>query len=171
MSLRSDACASGWPQKASPRECPIYACNAILVRADAPTIWSFLISALHWPEWYPYSADVRIAQNAEQLGYGVYFDWRTFDVSVHSQVEEWEPNRRIAWNAKAFLASTYHRWTIQAASNGFTQVVTEETQRGPLPTLLRPYLARRLKVQHETWLQNLKCLSESYGADPSDTAP
>jgi hypothetical protein len=48
-----------------------------------------------------------------------------------------------------------------------TRVVTEESQRGPLPALLRFYLRRRLSRQHRTWLENLKCLSEAFGAQPS----
>ena len=154
---------SAWPPKADPGKSPVHARNVILIAADPTTIWSVLIRAPQWPEWYPYSADVRILPDGEELGLGVRFHWRTFDVAVRSQVEEWQPYQRIAWNAKAIFTSAYHRWTIfERDANGFTQVVTEETQRGLVPTLLRFFLMPQLRRQHRTWLQRLKCLSEDF---------
>ncbi len=167
MSARPDHAANGWPPKSNPSECPVYARNVILIAAQPETIWGYLVRATAWPDWYPGAHDVRI-QHAAELGLGVQFHWTTFDIPLHSQVQDWKPYEHLAWNAKGLLRTfAYHRWTISNAPNGFTQVLTEESQRGILPKLLSPYLKWRLHRQHEQWLQNLKCLSEAFNGKPS----
>jgi hypothetical protein len=92
---------------------------------------------------------------ARQLGPGVEFRWTTFGIRVRSRVTQFEPNERIAWNARALGLRVFHRWYFKADGSG-TLVITEECERGPLPWLIRRWMNPALHAGHRLWLESLK---------------
>ncbi len=137
--------------------------NVASIEASPEAIWRLLVDAEKWPDWYPYARDVRIIGREAELREGSLFDWVTFGVSVRSRVTDYAPYDRIAWTASAIGTEAYHAWRIDVIAAGRCRVVTEETQRGWAPHLLAPILRRRLRRQHEVWLEHLKALSIGMG--------
>jgi hypothetical protein len=82
------------------------------------------------------------------------FTWTTFNVRVDTTVVECVPSERLAWRGKTVGGTGYHGWVIERTAAG-CRVVTEETQRGIVPSLARWYLRRGLLTQHQRWLEGL----------------
>jgi len=90
-----------WPENLTPERAPIYALNEIRIPAEPARIWPWLTRAKRWPEWYSNCAWMRL--DAEELGPGVEFTWKTFGVVIHSKVLVFEPNAAIEWDGKRRL--------------------------------------------------------------------
>ena len=116
-----------WPADFRPEGCPVHVVNTIDIGAPAESIWSNLIDAGSWPDWYANAARVQIEDGSHTLGPDMHFRWRTFGVALDTQVREWVPNARIAWIATALGIRAYHAWLIIPNAAGCT-VRTEETQ-------------------------------------------
>jgi hypothetical protein len=58
------------------------------------------------------------------------------------------------WRGGAAGVDAYHGWLLEPAGNG-TRVVTDETEKGPLPWVLRWYLRGALHRAHQEWLECL----------------
>lgn len=147
-----------WPHGAAPSDVPVLARNVALVDASPEIVWHHLIGAERWPQWYPYAKDVRIAGGAAELGETSAFTWHTVGVFVRSRVRTFVPNRAIAWTASAIGTEIYHAWRIDVVAAGRCRVVSEETQRGWLPTFAAPILSRIMREHHEVWLEHLKAI-------------
>ena len=92
---------------------------------------------------------------SRRLGPNVEFRWTTFGIRVRSRVEEFEPDRRIAWTARALGLRVYHRWYFTPDGAG-TIVVTEECEKGLLPRVIRRWMNPALHAGHRLWLESLK---------------
>src|SRR5262245_52803010 len=102
-----------WPTRFDPQRAPVHVLNRLTVAAPSETVWAWLIRAERWPEWYPNAHEVRIAEGkGPDLAPGVRFTWRTFGVSLVSQVEEFVPYERIAWSGKGLGVDVYHAWLL-----------------------------------------------------------
>jgi hypothetical protein len=75
-------------------------------------------------------------------------------VRVETTVTECMAPERLAWRGKTFGGTGYHGWVIQRTAGG-CRVITEETQRGIVPSLGRWFLRRGLLRQHQKWLEGL----------------
>jgi hypothetical protein len=144
-----------WPAEFAPERAPIHVRNEVAVLAPAATVWAWLIRARNWPTWYPNCHDVHIGNGLADLSPNVTFRWRTFGVSLFSQVEEFIPVERIAWNARGNGVWAYHAWLLRPNSGGCT-VVTEETQYGFLARMGRLLMPSRMHRFHQVWLEGLK---------------
>jgi hypothetical protein len=118
-------------------------------------VWSWLIRARAWPSWYSNSQAVRIESNADTLSLGATFRWRTFGVRLVSQVVEFVPAERIAWNARGLGVWAYHAWLILPEGAG-CRVVTEETQYGLLARMSNLLMPTRMHRMHQVWLEALR---------------
>lgn len=88
------------------------------------------------------------------LGIGTRFRWSVLGVPVETVVEECEPPVRLAWSGTGLGAAAYHSWDL-APTLGGCRVITEETQRGFLPSLARVALRPLLRFTQVRWLDAL----------------
>ena len=124
-------------------------------------MWAWLIRATAWPTWYPNSSDVRLLEQSHRdLRLGTAFTWKTFGVPLRSTVQEFIPNERLAWDARAPGIEAYHAWLLVPEASG-TRVITEETQYGLLARLQRIFLPGRMRRGHQLWLEKLSEKAQS----------
>lgn len=143
-----------WPDEHQPDRCPVASFNELAIAAPAPHVWAWLVRATRWPEYYGNARKVVIDGGGDDLTAGVTFRWTTFNLRVTTTVREFEPERRLAWFGSGYGSSGYHSWTLEPAGD-HCHVVTEETQRGFLPSVARLYLRGALHRQHQKWLEGL----------------
>lgn len=144
-----------WPDKYQPEECAVHVVNELAMDVAPAAVWDCLIQASRWPEWYENASNVDVAGAPDgRLHDGTQFRWKTFGVTIDSEVEEFEPHERIAWSAIAFGLDVYHAWLIIPTEGG-CKVITEETQNGFLARLghfMRPGSMHKF---HQIWLESL----------------
>ncbi len=144
-----------WPPEFRPGVAPVHITNSLSMRVPAEAIWRLLIDAKGWPAFYPQAADVTIEGSA-QLALGVRFRWKTMGLRIACSVREFEPGRRIAWDARGLGTWAYHAWVITPTAEG-CHVHTEETQYGWLCRLGAAVMPGRLHVKwHQVWLEQLE---------------
>lgn len=160
--------APRWPDAARPEVSPVYSRRTIAIAAPPAAVFARLVHAERWPEWYSQCGRVRmLAGPAPALGLGSRFRWTVLGVPVETTVEECDPPHRLAWSGTGLGAAAYHAWDVEPTATG-CRVVTEETQRGALPSLLRVVLRPLLAFTQERWLADLaKAMT---GDAPADTA-
>jgi hypothetical protein len=149
-----------WPQRYAPHRVAAHVSNEISIAAAPRTVWSRLIRASAWPEWYPNSARVQIEGGATDLSLDARFTWRTFGVAVSSTVREFIPCERIAWDGSGALLDVYHAWLIEPRPNG-CRVLTEENQNGLAARAQAVLMPNRMHRGHQLWLERLKARAES----------
>ena len=151
-----------WPDEARPEVSPVYSKREMQVAAPVADVFARLGHAERWPEWYSQCGTVRIvAGPSPALGIGTRFRWTVLGVPVETIVEECAPPHRLAWSGTGLGAAAYHSWDLEPTASG-CRVITEETQRGPLPSLLRLVLRPLLSFTQERWLADLaKVVTES----------
>lgn len=148
-----------WPARYAPDRTVAHVRNEIAIQTPPEAVWHCLIHAAAWPDWYPNSAQIRIENGAETLSPQANFTWRTFGVTVRSQIQEFHPPHRIAWDGVGFLLNIYHAWLIEPRPGG-SWVLTEETQNGLAARAQNLLLPKRMFRGHELWLARLKQISE-----------
>ncbi len=117
-------------------------------------VWPWLVRAGLWPTWFPEFRDVVIEGGGPDLKPGAKFRWKTFGVSLRSEVMEFVPFERLAWSARSTGIDAYHAWLIDRRAFG-CRVLTEENQNGWVARLnnaLRPGSVGRI---HQLWLERL----------------
>ena len=143
-----------WPAQFDPARSPIHVVNRITLAAPADAVWARLIRAADWPAWYTNASKVRIEGGENDLFADACFTWRTFGVDLVSQVLEFVPGERIAWDAQGFGVLAYHAWLIAPTASG-CQVTTEETQHGFAARIGRLIFPGRMERWHQRWLEGL----------------
>ena len=144
-----------WPPKFAPENCPVHVRNELLIDASPEVVWNWLIRATTWPDWYSNASNVVITnQPNDKLVAGSTFTWRTFGVSLKTEIVECVPNERIAWLAKGTGILAYHAWLIVKTDTGCL-VITEETQHGWLCRLSALVFPNRMPKFHQLWLEGL----------------
>jgi hypothetical protein len=143
-----------WPAEFDPARTPIHVVNRIDLTTPADAVWARLIHAPAWPQWYANASKVKIEGGEGELFAGAGFTWRTFGVDLVSEVLEFVPGERIAWDARARGLAAYHAWLIVPTATG-CHVVTEETQHGLVARLGRLIFPGRMERWHQTWLEGL----------------
>ena len=53
-----------WPKAYRPQTAMIFAHNEIAIGASCQKVWTHLIAATAWPQWYPNATDVRVLDDA-----------------------------------------------------------------------------------------------------------
>jgi len=148
--------AINWPDHFKPENCAVHVVNKLKMDAAPHAVWECLIHASAWPEWYPNAANVIVHDAPDgRLFTGAKFRWKTFGVTIDTEVQEFVPNSRIAWSAKAFGLEVYHVWLITPQGEGCV-VLTEETQNGFLARLGHTLRPGQMHKFHQIWLENLR---------------
>ncbi len=149
-----------WPSSHTPAKADHFANNAILIATPCEKVWQHLIDASKWPQWYPNSRDVRIAEEATNvLREDSKFSWVTFDITIQSRVSEFVPNSRLAWFGTGEGVDAYHNWYLVPATEG-CDVVTEEVLKGKGAVAMREQDPNGMHTAHQLWLTTLKTVSE-----------
>jgi uncharacterized protein YndB with AHSA1/START domain len=129
--------------------------NDHLVPAPPADVWKWLCRADLWPTWFAKSRNVRLEGGpSPELGPGSRVVWQMLGATITVTVRRCEPPRALDWEGGARGVHAYHAWLLEPVAGG-TLVRTEETERGPLPRLLRWYLRRALHSAHHYWLESL----------------
>lgn len=149
-----------YPTKFEPSNSPVFVRNEIEINSSPENVWFWIASATTWSEWYFNASKIQILnQQSNLLLPGTKFNWRTFGANVQSEVKEFVPYQRLAWDAKATGLSAYHAWLIIPTAKG-CKVITEETQHGWLCRLAKFLMPNRTYTYHQIWLEGLKKQSE-----------
>jgi len=149
-----------WPQGFAPSQADLFSHNELLINASCERIWSHIIDAAKWPEWYPNSKEVKINDDTV-LKDGTLFRWRTFGLQHESKVNEFVPYTRIGWYgyAPGTEPSFYHTWYLKLQGDACL-VVTDEVGRGKDAAHLRETDESLMHRGHDLWLATLKWISE-----------
>ena len=149
-----------WPVGFEPNQSAVFAHNEIAIATPPERVWRWLIRAARWPDWYSNSAHVTfLSAEPPDLAAGVQFRWKTFGATITSRVLVFEPPHELGWDARGVLTA-YHGWLIEPEGAG-CRVITEETQKGIVPTLAWWYLRPMLERGHQNWLESLKQKAEA----------
>ena len=143
-----------WPADLDPERSSVFVHNELQAGASCAALWDTLIEAPEWPAWYRHSKDVRLDDGGRRLSAGASFRWRASGQRVRSTVRVFEPGRELAWDATNPLVRVYHRWSFEERGEGCL-IVTEEAQRGLLPSATRPIARRIMLAAHQEWLECL----------------
>ena len=144
-----------WPDEHTPERSVFHAVNELQMQADPDVVWAWLCRPDLWPTYYSNAKFIKHLGGAwPELKLGSRFRWWSFGAFVTSQVVEFEPPERIAWDAKVLGGRGYHGWVLRPASGG-THVRTEETQKGPGIQVARPVLRPMMVRLHQRWLEGL----------------
>jgi hypothetical protein len=149
-----------WPSEFAPSRAPVHVYNELTSTANPAAVWAWLVRAADWPAWYSNSRAVRLANDAKDLAPGMTFRWHTFGVRVASQIREFEPLQRIAWDARTVGLLAYHAWLIVPTAKG-CRIITEETQYGVLGRLGNWLMPQRMYRGHQHWLEQLDRMARS----------
>jgi hypothetical protein len=144
-----------WPDRFSPGKAPVHVFNELTMAAPAGAVWNALIRAADWPGFYANASRVVVEGGGPDFCPGARFTWKTFGVDLKTQVQEFEPNTRIAWLATAPLLEAYHAWLIEPLAGGGCRVVTEETQHGLVVRAERLIYPGRMEHWRQQWLEGL----------------
>jgi uncharacterized protein YndB with AHSA1/START domain len=145
-----------WPQEFDPEPAPVHVRNEIEIAAPSERVWAWLIRAPIWPTWYRNSKGVRILSGLPpDLRLATRFHWWTFGVPITSEVREFVPCERLAWDAHGLGVRAYHAWLISPTARG-CHVLTEETQHGWGAQLQAFLMPNRMSKHHQIWLEALR---------------
>jgi Polyketide cyclase / dehydrase and lipid transport len=146
-----------WPREFHPARAPVHVRNELRMDVHPDIVWAWMIRAARWPEWYPNSDNVRFLHPpGPDLQAGTVFRWKTFGVNLTSEVQEFVPGERLAWNARGVGVRAYHAWLVQRTDDGGCHVLTEETQHGWLCRLSQRVFPHRMSKFHQIWLERLQ---------------
>jgi Polyketide cyclase / dehydrase and lipid transport len=164
MSMKSDLANREkdihWPQGFDPSQADLFSHNELLINASCARIWSHIIDANKWPEWYPNAREVKITGDTV-LKDGTMFRWTTFGLPIESKVNEFTPYTRIGWYgyAPGTAPSFYHTWYLKTRGDACL-VVTDEVGKGKDAVHLRETDQGLMHRGHDLWLATLKWVSE-----------
>ncbi len=144
-----------WPEGLSPAESPVYVYNETTIEAPPEVVWERLTRADRWPAWFPKAKNVHFEQGGPVLGVGTVVAWDMLGATIRVTVRRADAPKVLAWEGGASGVHAYHAWLLLPSGRG-TRVVTVETERGPLPTVLDFYLNGALHDAHEEWLRSLR---------------
>lgn len=148
-----------WPKGFAPGGVGIFAHNEIRVDASCATVWSLLVDARRWPDWYANAHNVRLTERSGQLEPGSRFEWDTFGTHIVSRVAEFSKNERLGWYGWGPGIEAYHSWLLIAEGGG-CRVLTEEVKRDVGATPDKDGDPSALHNAHALWLEGLKRAAE-----------
>jgi uncharacterized protein YndB with AHSA1/START domain len=144
-----------FPEDHRPEVSAFIARNELQIDAPPENVWAWLVRPDLWPTFY---SNCRFVKHLEgpwpQIELGSRWRWMTFGAFVTSELVEFEPHQRLAWDAKELGGAGHHGWVLEPRDGG-TYVVTEETQRGWGIALAKPVLRRLMVRFHQRWLEGL----------------
>jgi hypothetical protein len=151
-----------WPQGFDPPKADLFSHNSLLVHASCEKIWSHIVDATTWPNWYPNSKNVQITGGASKLDSGTVFRWQTFGIDLESRVNEFVPYTRIGWYgyAPGTAPTFYHTWYLKPQREA-CMVISDEVGKGADASKLRQSDEGLMHRGHDLWLATLRWVSEN----------
>jgi hypothetical protein len=145
-----------WPQGEQPQGAKVFSHNERIIPAPPERVWNLLVEAQGWSRYYANAHFVELADPRQhRLQNGSVFRWVTFGaLPITSEVYPCQRPLRIGWRWWCHGMHGYHGWLIEPHPLG-TRVVTEETNRGIVPSLFYPVIPPLLRLQHGYWLRQL----------------
>jgi uncharacterized membrane protein len=151
-----------WPEKYRPDRAQFFVHNEITMAAPAKVIWEILLDAEAWPQWYRGAKEVKIIKGGSQkISANSVVHWKTMGMYFDSEVREFQPYRRLAWESRKAVIQGYHAWLILPQPDGSCKVITEESFQGPLGRLQGIFIPNKLHGLHQEFLEGLKVKTEA----------
>jgi uncharacterized protein YndB with AHSA1/START domain len=124
------------------------------VPARPETVWAWLTRVDLWPTWFPRATDVRIEKGTRSLDVGSVVAWDMLGSTIRVTVTRARPPYVLAWEGGASGVHAYHAWLIEPRGEG-SHVVTVETERGFVPSMVGWTYKGKLRAAHEEWIAGL----------------
>ena len=136
-------------------DAPVTTHLQIQIAAPPAKVWALLIGASSWPTWAKQIDSVTVEGTLEN---GTRFSWKTGGTDIRSQVQLFEPERRLSWTGTALTAKAIHVWELQPQPGNQTLLIMKESMDGPLMAKLYP--SQKLTEAGNQWLVALKRAAE-----------
>ena len=148
-----------WPAEYHPESATFFVHHRIDIAAPPEVVWSVLIEAETWPDWYEGASNVAVEGSSDVLHQNGAFTWNTMGLNLTSRIAEFEPPNRLSWESNHRFIDGYHAWLILPNETG-SILVTDESMGGFLAHMQRIFQPNRLNRWHEEWLRQIKSRSE-----------
>jgi uncharacterized protein YndB with AHSA1/START domain len=133
-----------FPDRFLPSNSPVFVHNEIEIKSTPEKVWFWLTNAATWHDWYFNASKVKLINHpGRDILEKTRFTWKTFGAHLKSEVQDFVPNERLAWDAKGPGILAYHAWLIIPTTNG-CKAITEETQHGLLCRLGKLFMPNRM---------------------------
>jgi len=151
-----------WPAGFDPEKANLFSHNQLVINAPCGRVWTLIIEAPKWPEWYPNSSHVQISEGGTALKEGTIFHWTTFGLQLESRVNEFVPDSRIGWfgYAPGTAPTFYHTWYLTPLDDTTCNVIMEEVGNGSDAAHMRKTDEGGMHRGHDLWLATLKWMAE-----------
>ncbi|WP_263384722.1 SRPBCC domain-containing protein [Granulicella arctica] len=136
-------------------EAPVTTRLEVRIIAPPAKVWALLVDASSWPKWQQGIDSVSVAGPLQR---GTGFTWVAGGTTIHSQVQLFEPERRLSWTGTAMTAKAVHVWELKALPGDQTLVVMRESMDGLL--MAKMYPSAKLEAADRAWLASLKLAAE-----------
>jgi uncharacterized protein YndB with AHSA1/START domain len=160
VALRAPEEQIRWPEAYAPGTAPFFVHNQIEIAAPPPVVWDILTDVRAWPDWYEGATNLTVRSPDQRVGPGVVVSWRTMGLNFDSEVKEFEPPFRFAWESRKAVIQGYHAWLIVPTATG-SRVITDESFNGFLAYMQRTFIPHKLHRLHQTFLEELKVKAEA----------
>jgi uncharacterized protein YndB with AHSA1/START domain len=154
-----------WPAELSPADCPIMLRNERVIDAPPERVWSWLARADVWPDWFAGMRNLRVPRG--ELGVGTRVRWWMMGAPAHATIRRMRENELLAWEGGGPGARAYHEWRLERVGDK-TRVISSETARGAIATLLPSVMRGILQRSHDQCLAGLQRVSV---AAPPEVSP
>ncbi|MCC5841491.1 MAG: SRPBCC domain-containing protein [Opitutales bacterium] len=149
-----------WPAEYTPGQSAFFVHNQIDIAAPPEAVWDILTDVQAWPEWYVGATDLAVRSPDQLMGPDVVVSWRTMGLKFDSEVREWEPPTRFAWESRKSVIQGYHAWLIVPTETG-SRLITDESFNGFLAYMQRTFIPNKLHGLHQIFLEELKIKAEA----------
>lgn len=150
-----------WPENYEPFNTSFFVHNETDIQASPQVVWSILIDAEEWPQWYQGAKNVVImGDSTKRLHQDAVFTWNTMGLDFTSTVKEFVAPYRLSWESRKKSINGYHAWLILPTKEG-CKLVTDESQYGWLTLMQKSFIPNKLRKLHDTWLLEIKNKAES----------
>jgi uncharacterized protein YndB with AHSA1/START domain len=136
-------------------DAPVTTHLQVLIAAPPAKVWTLLVDAPSWPKW---QQAIESVEAPGPLKNRLSFSWRMGGTNIRSQVQLFEPERRLSWTGTAMTAKAIHVWELKPEPGNRTLVIMKESLDGPLMTKF--YSSQELGRADNEWLLALKRAAE-----------
>lgn len=149
-----------WPERYEPSKASFFVHNEIEINASPEEVWTILLQAETWPDWYEGASNVKVLNSSNGIVEdGSVFTWRTMGLNFESTIKEFVPASRLSWESRKKSIKGYHAWLILPTENG-CKLITQESQYGWLTFFEKLFQPNKLRKLHDVWLAEIKNKAE-----------
>jgi uncharacterized protein YndB with AHSA1/START domain len=146
-----------WPAGLSPADCPITLRTVRIIDAPPERVWSWLVRADAWRDWFQGARAVR-ATSGRELCAGARVRWWIMGAPAHATIRRLRAPELLAWEGGGPGARAYHEWRLERLGDK-TRVISSETARGALAALAPSVMRGILQRTHDQCLAGLARVS------------